>query len=239
MDARGRHVPTANLPVEFAISGGHIIGLGNGNPNDHASEKGSKRALFNGLAQVIVQGDASGSGSRWKQAQAACVPRVSALAARATARASPGRPGGNGDHRLAPLGPVPAEARSGAGPGGRRQQLVGLRAPGRGRACGKRRMAQLSHPLHAVEEGRRRRRHLALCRDSGSRRNLARRQTGRAQDRCGTCRTDGGDPSRPGAAHAGRAGGGDRGQPERTGGARLRHPLSDLKKRADAVTSLS
>lgn len=60
VDSQGRHVPTANLPVDFTISGGRIIGLGNGNPNDHASEKGSKRALFNGLAQVIVEGDASG-----------------------------------------------------------------------------------------------------------------------------------------------------------------------------------
>ncbi|WP_395397348.1 beta-galactosidase GalA [Novosphingobium sp. BL-8A] len=61
VDARGRHVPTANLPVDFTISGGRIIGLGNGNPNDHGSEKGSKRALFNGLAQVIVQGGDSGN----------------------------------------------------------------------------------------------------------------------------------------------------------------------------------
>nr|WP_086489879.1 beta-galactosidase GalA [Novosphingobium panipatense] len=60
VDARGRHVPTANIPVDFTVSGGRIIGLGNGNPNDHSSEKGNKRALFNGLAQVIVEGDASG-----------------------------------------------------------------------------------------------------------------------------------------------------------------------------------
>jgi beta-galactosidase len=60
VDAQGRHVPTANLPVEFAIAGGTILGLGNGNPNSHESEKGTRQALFNGLAQVIVQGDTSG-----------------------------------------------------------------------------------------------------------------------------------------------------------------------------------
>ena len=55
VDAQGRPVSTANLPVDFAISGGRIIGLGNGDPNSHEPEKGSRRNLFNGLAQVIVQ----------------------------------------------------------------------------------------------------------------------------------------------------------------------------------------
>lgn len=56
VDSKGRHVPTANLPLEFEIDGpGQIIGLGNGNPNSHESEKGNKRSLFNGYAQVIVQ----------------------------------------------------------------------------------------------------------------------------------------------------------------------------------------
>lgn len=58
VDARGRHVPTANLPVEFAIAGGSIVGLGNGDPNSHEPEKGNRRSLFNGLAQVIVQSNA-------------------------------------------------------------------------------------------------------------------------------------------------------------------------------------
>lgn len=59
VDAAGRHVPTANLPVTLAISGGTIIGLGNGNPNSHEAEKGNKRDLFNGLAQLIVRADAA------------------------------------------------------------------------------------------------------------------------------------------------------------------------------------
>ncbi|MCX6232203.1 MAG: DUF4982 domain-containing protein [Bacteroidetes bacterium] len=59
VDAKGRTVPTANIPVEFEISGaGNIIGLGNGDPNSHEAEKGNKRSLFNGLAQVIVQSKA-------------------------------------------------------------------------------------------------------------------------------------------------------------------------------------
>ncbi len=55
LDAKGRHVPVAQDQITFAIEGGDIIGLGNGNPNDITSEKGNTRALFNGLAQVIVQ----------------------------------------------------------------------------------------------------------------------------------------------------------------------------------------
>lgn len=56
IDAKGRPVPTANLPVEFAISGpGANIGVGNGDPNSHDPEKGNKVRIYNGLAQIIVQ----------------------------------------------------------------------------------------------------------------------------------------------------------------------------------------
>jgi beta-galactosidase len=64
IDAKGRAVPTTNIPVEFEIMGaGSIIGLGNGNPNSHEAEKGTKRKLFNGLAQVIVQSSFDGKGN--------------------------------------------------------------------------------------------------------------------------------------------------------------------------------
>jgi len=56
LDAKGRPVPTANLPVEFELNGpGSIIGLGNGDPNSHEADKGNMRSLYNGLAQVILQ----------------------------------------------------------------------------------------------------------------------------------------------------------------------------------------
>jgi beta-galactosidase len=71
LDARGRPVPTANLPVNFEISGGRIIGLGNGDANSHEPEKGSARSLYNGLAQVIVQTDEGGSGVLTLRARAA------------------------------------------------------------------------------------------------------------------------------------------------------------------------
>lgn len=71
LDAQGRPVPTANLPVEFEMEGaGAIIGLGNGDPNCHEPEKGSRRSLFNGLAQVIVQSRRNGSGKLVLRAKA-------------------------------------------------------------------------------------------------------------------------------------------------------------------------
>ena len=63
LDPNGRPVPTANLSIEFEISGpGSIIGLGNGNPNSHEPEKGNRRKLFNGLAQVIIQSETGKKG---------------------------------------------------------------------------------------------------------------------------------------------------------------------------------
>ena len=63
VDAKGRPVQTANIPVEFEISGpGAIIGLGNGDANSHEPEKGNKRNLYNGLAQVILQSKKNSSG---------------------------------------------------------------------------------------------------------------------------------------------------------------------------------
>jgi beta-galactosidase len=56
LDDQGRHVPTANLGIEFHVSGaGALIGVGNGDPNCHESDKQPRRSLFNGLAQIIVQ----------------------------------------------------------------------------------------------------------------------------------------------------------------------------------------
>ena len=56
LDSKGRPVPTADNMIEFTVSGpARIIGLGNGDPNSHELEKGNKRSLFNGLAQVIIQ----------------------------------------------------------------------------------------------------------------------------------------------------------------------------------------
>ena len=60
VDASGRIVPNANVPVEFEVSGpGRNIGVGNGDPNCTLSEKANSRPLFNGYAQLIVQAERS------------------------------------------------------------------------------------------------------------------------------------------------------------------------------------
>ncbi len=56
LDADGRTVPTAGDAVEFELAGpGKIIGVGNGDPACHEPDRGTRRSLFNGCAQVIVQ----------------------------------------------------------------------------------------------------------------------------------------------------------------------------------------
>jgi beta-galactosidase len=72
IDAQGRPVPTANLPVALELSGpGANIGVGNGDPNSHEPEKGNKVTLYNGLAQVILQSRRAGSGSLVLRARSA------------------------------------------------------------------------------------------------------------------------------------------------------------------------
>lgn len=55
VDGQGRHVPVAANHVQFAVTGGRIIGVGNGDPGCHEPDQGSARSLFNGYAQVLVQ----------------------------------------------------------------------------------------------------------------------------------------------------------------------------------------
>ena len=55
-DARGRIMPVASNEVMFEISGaGKLIGVGNGDPSCHESDKGNKRSAFNGLCMAFVQ----------------------------------------------------------------------------------------------------------------------------------------------------------------------------------------
>jgi beta-galactosidase len=55
-DAQGRVVPIADNEVAFRVSGeGKLIGVGNGDPTDHESDKGAARKAFSGLCMAIVQ----------------------------------------------------------------------------------------------------------------------------------------------------------------------------------------
>ena len=56
VDKKGRLVPNASHLIEFEVLGeGELIGVGNGNPNSHESDKATVRRLHHGLAQAIVQ----------------------------------------------------------------------------------------------------------------------------------------------------------------------------------------
>jgi beta-galactosidase len=55
-DGEGRLVPTANNLVSFVIIGaGALIGVGNGDPRSHESDKAPQRAAFNGLCIAVIQ----------------------------------------------------------------------------------------------------------------------------------------------------------------------------------------
>jgi len=59
-DAQGRVVPTAGNEVTFTVSAnGKIIGVGNGDPSSHESDRGPKRNAFSGLCMALVQATAT------------------------------------------------------------------------------------------------------------------------------------------------------------------------------------
>ena len=58
-DKNGTTVPTADNELHFAVEGGALVGTGNGNPGDHASEKLPVRRAFNGLCQLLVKADSA------------------------------------------------------------------------------------------------------------------------------------------------------------------------------------
>lgn len=55
IDAAGRPVPTADHLVHFDITGGRLLGVGNGDPGSHEPDKAPYRKLFSGRAMAIVQ----------------------------------------------------------------------------------------------------------------------------------------------------------------------------------------
>ena len=90
VDAQGRAVPTADLPVRFDVAGaGTLIGVGNGDANSHESEKASARKLYNGLAQVILQSQRGGSGPLTLRAVS---PGIQGAEVSLPIRATPARP---------------------------------------------------------------------------------------------------------------------------------------------------
>ena len=55
-DSDGHVVPTADVPIQFALKGsGRILGVDNGKPDSHEPYKANERRAFNGLALVLLQ----------------------------------------------------------------------------------------------------------------------------------------------------------------------------------------
>jgi beta-galactosidase len=55
-DAQGRIVPITDNEVTFRVSGaGKLIGVGNGDPTDHAPDKGASRKAFSGMCMALIQ----------------------------------------------------------------------------------------------------------------------------------------------------------------------------------------
>ncbi|MCD7799297.1 MAG: DUF4982 domain-containing protein [Akkermansiaceae bacterium] len=54
-DEKGRRVPTASNKVRFSITGGRVLGVGNGDPLCREPDAASERSLYNGLACVIIE----------------------------------------------------------------------------------------------------------------------------------------------------------------------------------------
>ena len=71
VDKEGREVPDANNLITFTISGeGKIIGVGNGDPSSHESDKCEEgkwqRNLFNGKCQIIIQAGKNGGAIKFE-----------------------------------------------------------------------------------------------------------------------------------------------------------------------------
>jgi beta-galactosidase len=56
LDAEGRLVPNADNRITFELTGGgRILGVGNGNPSDHDTDRSNQRRAFNGHCIALVQ----------------------------------------------------------------------------------------------------------------------------------------------------------------------------------------
>ncbi len=88
-DAQGRVVPIADNEVTFQVSGeGKLIGVGNGDPTSHESDKGASRKAFSGLCMAIVQSTKAAGNIKVE----ATSPGLAPASVTITAKAAPLRP---------------------------------------------------------------------------------------------------------------------------------------------------
>jgi beta-galactosidase len=83
-DAEGRVVPVTDNVVRFKVTGaGKLIGVGNGDPTDQESDKGSMRKAFSGLCMAIVQSTKSTGNITVEAVSPGLAPARATIAAKA------------------------------------------------------------------------------------------------------------------------------------------------------------
>jgi beta-galactosidase len=117
-DEQGRVVPVADNDVSFRISGeGKLVGVGNGDPTSHESDKGSSRRAFSGYCMAIVQSTKTAGKITVEATSSGLVPASVSVDSRGTAlrpqvavweRETPVGPGVTGLWR-----PIPREEEGG------------------------------------------------------------------------------------------------------------------------------
>ncbi|MDR3699876.1 MAG: beta-galactosidase GalA [Candidatus Sulfopaludibacter sp.] len=125
-DAQGRAVPVASNEVNFRVSGqGNPIGVGNGDPTCHESDKGNSRKAFSGLCMTIVQATKAAGSITVEASSQGLTPAGATISSRAVnlrpqvavwERQIPAGPGITGLWRANPA--APAAGRGGGGFGG-------------------------------------------------------------------------------------------------------------------------
>ena len=84
-DSEGRVVPVADNEVTFRVSGeGKLIGVGNGDPTCHESDKGTSRRAFSGYCMAIVQSTKTAGNISVEATSEGLAPATVAIAANAT-----------------------------------------------------------------------------------------------------------------------------------------------------------
>jgi beta-galactosidase len=82
-DAHDRVVPITDNEVTFKISGeGNLIGVGNGDPTDLGSDKGSSRKAFSGCCMAVVQSTKNGGSITVEASSPGLAPSTVTIATR-------------------------------------------------------------------------------------------------------------------------------------------------------------
>ena len=137
-DAQGRYMPIADNQVKFRVSGqGKVIGVGNGDPADHESDKGSSRKAFSGLCMALVQSSKAAGNLTVEASSPGLTPASVTISAKAVKlrpqvavweREVPAGAGITGLWRPAPV--AAAAGRGGGGFGGGGNQVFSFRQNG-------------------------------------------------------------------------------------------------------------